>query len=293
MNAYSMTGYGKIDTVYNGLSISVELKTVNNRFLEISTKAPRDLMPFENQFKKQIQKKLQRGSVFFNINITGRSTDNLESVINQDVVKSYLAAGKALESNLALTNDLSLSTLLGLPDVIQGDKGLVVDEDLVKVLSELVDQALDKLVEMRFSEGEHMAKDIIERITLIEENLAWIEENLPSRIGEYQTRLKSRITELLQDVSMDEARFAQEVAYMADKIDISEEIVRFASHNSLFRKALAEKGPHGKKLNFLLQEMGREANTLSTKSHFIEFQHRALKVKEELESIREQVANVE
>ena len=147
MNVNSMTGYGKIDSVLDGMSISIEIRTVNNRFLEVSTKIPRDLYAFENQFKKQIQNRIARGSVFFNIYITGRSVTSEESIINPLALASYLKAAKQIEADMGIKNDLTLSNMLNLPDVIQGDKGQEFSEEQLEVIYKLVDQALDKLIE--------------------------------------------------------------------------------------------------------------------------------------------------
>ncbi len=288
-----MTGYGKVDAEIEGWNLAVELRSVNNRFLEISTKFPREFLPYETRFRQRVQNRLARGSVFFNININGRPLADGAVLFNRETLARYLKASREISAELGIENDLSLSKLLELPDVLSTETTAKPSDTVIQGLESLIETALDQMLDMRLKEGNHMAEDMLKRIQKIEENLAWIEENLSERQKEYTQKLKNRIDELLGEVAIDETRFAQEVAYMADKLDISEEIVRFHSHNKLFRQALEEKGPHGKKLNFLLQEMGREANTLTTKSQFIEFQHRALSLKEELESLREQVANVE
>ena len=293
MKVRSMTGYGKLDDSIDDIPVSIEIRTVNNRYLETSVKLSKELFPFENNLKKAIGNQLNRGSVALNIQL-GEGNSGLASIqCNQEVVSQYLNAAAAISSKHGLDNELTVKDLLHLPEVFSQSSSSPLTEDFYVKLEGLLSKALDKVVEMREAEGENLKVDLEKRIEVIAGELNAIEKGLPERLGDYKARLKEKVTDLLDEFKLDESRLAQEVAYMVDKMDITEELVRFQSHNKLFLDTLAKEGPHGKKLNFLLQEMGREANTLATKSHFVEFQHRALRLKEEIEAMREQVQNIE
>ncbi len=293
MNVRSMTGYGKIDGLITDCPLSTEIRSVNNRYLEISLKVSKELLPYEGQLKKTISQYLTRGSVNLSIQVGANHSGSGQVTWNKEIVAQYLNSGAEICEAHDLKNDLTIKELIQLPDVF----GQQAKEPLTKETFELIKtqliETLKKVVEMREAEGENLNADLRERIAIIDTEIKTIEVGLSQRLGEYKNRLHEKVSALSDEHKLDEARFAQEVAYMVDKMDITEEIVRFHSHNQLFIQTLESKGPHGKKLNFLLQEMGREANTLSTKSHFVEFQHRAIRIKEEIEAMREQVQNIE
>lgn len=287
-----MTGYGKVDEILSEGELSVELKSVNSRYLELSLKIPRELQPYEFELKDLIGKQLRRGSVFcaINLNLNQKSAEGLS--INEEQAVEYIALGKRLSQDMGLL-PLSVADLLKMPDVMNAATKAQLSPELWEKIKSAVLVCIDKVKEMRQAEGANLAEDLRQRLARIESALTEVEAHLPNRLSEHQEKLRQRLQKLLGEYQLDEQRLYQEVAVLVDKMDITEEIVRFRSHNQLFLQTLEADGPHGKKLNFLLQEMGREANTLGTKSLYAELQHIAISLKEEIETIREQVQNLE
>ena len=296
MPLISMTGFGKSEGSLLGTEISVEVKSVNGRHLEVSMRMPRDIQSFEYKFKQVVQQYLQRGSINLNINF-GSSQENqaIPNGVNMSFLKKYVELSQQIQKDFPeITGNLDINRVLTHPEVLNSDKTTINWDEHLNELCEIIGAALKNLIQMRSEEGLNLEKDIHARIEQISSWLDQIEVLLPTRLKDYQDRLHERINQLIVDFGqVDPMRLHQEVAYMADRMDITEEIVRFRSHNEIFVKTLKQAGPHGKRLNFLLQEMGREANTLTTKSHFVEIQHLAVSIKEELETLREQIANIE
>lgn len=288
----SMTGFGRIETKAEEGEWSVEIKSVNNRYLEYSLKIPRELQAFEFELKDLISKHLRRGSVFcaIQLNLAQASGEVLQ--LNEELAAGYLALSADLVQKHGLS-PLSSAELLRMPDVLGLPSKSGVDADLWEKIKLSVVQCLEQVKTMRCAEGENLAEDLRQRLGAIASHLDQVELHLPQRQNEHQEKMRQRLQKLLGEYELDEQRLYQEVAVLADKMDITEEIVRFRSHNQLFLQTLQSEGPHGKKLNFLLQEMGREANTLGTKSLYAELQHIAIALKEEIETIREQVQNLE
>lgn len=288
----SMTGYGRVEEMWQEGELSVEIKSVNSRYLEFSLKIPRELQAYEFELKDLVGKTLRRGSVFcaIQLNLTQKSEESLQ--INQELAQEYLDLSARMHQAQGLA-PLSVAELLRMPDVIAQAPKAQVDAQLWEKIKSVIVRCLEQVSSMRQAEGQNLAEDLRARLDHINDLLNQVETHLPQRLAEHQDKMRQRLQKLLGEYSLDEQRLFQEVAVLADKMDITEEIVRFRSHNQLFLKTLAEEGPHGKKLNFLLQEMGREANTLGTKSLYAELQHIAISLKEEIETIREQVQNLE
>lgn len=289
----SMTGFGKADARFQGVDISVELKTVNNRYLETTLRLPRELSEWELEYKEQIQSTLSRGSVYCNINIHGLSSSSIPIGIHTETLNAYIKVAKDLTKVDGVSGDLDVNKLIQMNELVQFAKQSEDLEPLSKKVALVLNKALKSVINMRNDEGKNLRVDLENRIKTIKTYLQKIGELLPQRQTEVNEKIAKRIKKLLGDHEIDETRLIQETSLLADKMDVTEEIVRFHSHNLLFINTMKLKEPVGKKLNFLLQEMSREANTLATKSHFSEMQHLSVGLKEEIEIIREQVQNIE
>lgn len=290
---YSMTGFGKADARFRGIDISVEIKTVNNRYLETTLRIPRELSEWELEYKEQIQMALPRGSVYCTINLQGLAATALPTGIHQETLDAYIKVSELMKTNPGVNGDLDVNKLIQMNEIIQFSKK---DEDLTplaKKVALVLNKALKSVISMRKDEGKNLKIDLENRIKTIKTTLEAISLALPERQKELTEKISTRVQKLMEDKELDESRLIQEASILADKMDVTEEIVRFNSHNQLFLSTLKLKTPVGKKLNFLLQEMGREANTLATKSQYSEMQHLAVSLKEEIEIIREQVQNIQ
>ncbi|MGL1936665.1 MAG: YicC family protein [Fibrobacterales bacterium] len=292
MALQSMTGFGKSETRYKDMEISLELKSVNNRYLESNLRIPRTLSPYENEFKKLIQQKLIRGSVSLSINISSETPSLIPAGYNKALVKSYLKIATDIQKAHKIPGEVTIDQILQLQDLITYSKTELNGDLLAKQVKKQLNEALKQLIEMRSAEGDNLKKDILARIDLMDSTLKEIKKLTPKRAKDTRDKLLKRVEELMGKATLDENRLIQEISIIADKIDVTEEIVRFESHIKAFKSALKSNGPHGKKLNFLLQELLREANTLGTKSNFPEMSHRTVILKEEIETIKEQVLNI-
>ena len=289
----SMTGYGAADLERDGQRLSAEIRSVNHRYCEVSLRAPKLVGLFEDQIRQLIAERFSRGK--FNITITwGGANDSGEVLkINEEVTDRYVALLEQLRQRYKLDVGLDVRTLATLPDVFTWEHTALSDEQTWTLLKSVIESCCDNMNAMKAREGEALARDLAQRLQLIRENLDRVAERAPYRPIEAKEKLETRIKTLLDDVEVDPVRIAQEIAFLADRLDCTEECVRLAAHLDQFRH-LAE-GPEqaGRKLNFLLQEMGREANTIGSKANDVEIAHAVVVIKEELERLREQVQNVE
>lgn len=290
----SMTGYGRGSAIGDDFSVSVDLKTVNNRFLDIHLRLGGELSPLEPAIKRQISSRLSRGRV--DVTISFEKTSQTAYELNRPLIAGYVDALRALQSEFSIAGELDINVLARLPGALQPARdGL--SADVAPGLERAVAGALDELERMRAQEGEALQQEMAERIDKIERLVPIIESAAAGLVDAYQVRLQKRIGELLnrngQLVEVDQGRLAQEVAYLSDRSDISEEMVRLRSHLSQFRDALSSTSETGKMLDFLLQELNREANTTLSKSTDLTIKEAALAIKAEVEKIREQVQNVE
>ena len=289
----SMTGYGKGEYAEGGLELTCEIKTVNNRYLDVSIKAPRIFAAYEDVVRNTIRKKLTRGHA--DVYISLKDKREKESTLAPDLAlaASYVAAAKALrEAFPDLPNDVTLSSVLRYPEVLKQEDSVTLDEEMTNALDVALNMALDKLNEMRLVEGEKLKADMLARVATIEGLVNEVETRAPLVAAEYREKLTARVKEYLADVKMDEGRLLTEVAVFTDKSNIDEELTRLHSHIEQFR-SIAQEGIVGRKLDFLVQEFNREANTTCSKSNDVTITRAGLALKNEIEKIREQVQNVE
>ena len=290
----SMTGYGKAMVAGDDFSVSVDLKTVNNRFLDIHLRVGSELASLEPGVKKRITSRLTRGRVDVTISID--RTAQMVYELNRPLIAGYVNALKQLQADFQIGGELDINVLARIPGALQPARN-GIDERLIAALDAAVDQALDELERMREQEGEALKKELRDRVQKIESLVPTIEAAAAGLAEAYRVRLQKRIGELLnrggQVVEIDPARLAQEVAYLADRSDVSEEMVRLRSHLTQFQEAIDAPGEAGKMLDFLLQELNREANTTLSKSTDLVIKEAGLAIKAEVEKLREQVQNVE
>lgn len=289
----SMTGYGRVETTGQDRNIVVEFKSVNHRFLEISLRMPQALSPLELEFKKKIGEKIKRGRVEVFIRLEAGSTNAAETIVNLDIARNYFAALQRLKNEFGLTEEIGLKTLVGFRDIFSQPAETEIQPDVLKKIAAALEEALDMLVSMRQEEGLAIYQDMKQRLDLIKGILETINARSPQVILEYQRRLAERIKELTAGCVIDESRLAQEAAILADKSDITEEIVRMRSHIGQFVTLLQSAEAEGKKIDFLLQEMNREINTIGSKSNDAEIARQVIEAKSELGKLREQAQNIE
>jgi uncharacterized protein (TIGR00255 family) len=287
----SMTGFGSAEGDVGGVRVSVEIRSVNHRFFNPSIKLPSDLAKWEGEVREAMRKSVARGHVSLFARVERREADG--GRIDEDQFRAYVEQIRKLQDQLVLGSIVDVGAILRLPNVIA-----VKDDDVAGTSSELVaivDRALVALDQMRTAEGARLATYLEDRLANIEQSVDRIASRAPSRLIEQRDRLRAAVRELTEGVAVDEQRLAQEVAILADKLDVSEEVSRFHSHFSAFRATLASPTPDGvgKRLGFLLQELLREANTTGSKANDAGMLQDVILIKEELERIREQVENLE
>lgn len=290
----SMTGYGKAEYSQDGITLTVEIKTVNNRFLDIIPKYPRAFVSLDDLIRKTVQRKIKRGRVelfvtYQNVNESGKTL-----VVDKSLAEQYVKLAQDFASDYSLPNDFSVTFLMRSPDVVTEQMTTTDDGDfLTEILESTLVGALDKLIEMRAVEGDKLEKDLLSRASTVETLVGEIESRAPAIKCEYQTRLQTKMEEILGDVKFDETRLLQEVAIFADKSNIDEEITRLKSHVAQLRDICSKGIDVGKKLDFLMQEFNRETNTVCSKSNDLEITRLGLALKNEIEKMREQVQNIE
>ena len=289
----SMTGYGKGEYAEGGLELTCEIKTVNNRYLDVSIKAPRIFAAYEDVVRNTIRKKLTRGHADVFISFKDKRERPTALAVDLALAGSYVAAAKALKEAFPhLTDDVTLSSVLRYPDVLKQEDSQSLDEEMTKALDVALNMALDKLNEMRFVEGEKLKADMLARVDTIEGIVGEISQRAPLISQEYREKLTNRVKEYLDGANIEESRLLTEVAVFTDKSNIDEELTRLRSHIEQFR-AIAQEGIVGRKLDFLVQEFNREANTTCSKSNDVAITRAGLNLKNEIEKIREQVQNLE
>ena len=289
----SMTGYGRGEAASAAFSCVVELRSVNHRYFEFSSRVPRGYAFLEERLKGLCQQRISRGKVELYLTIDLNESDDISVEINDSLAKSYVNAIKELGETYGLNADLSAVTLSRYPDLFSVKKQ-VVDEDAVfAVVKEATESAIDSFINMRKIEGEKLYDDIKSRVDFILDKVALVEERSPETVKTYQTKLETRIRELLEDKTVDEARLLTEAAIFADKVAVAEETVRLRSHIKQLCDLINSDIAVGRKLDFIVQEMNREANTIGSKAQDIEIAHTVVDIKAEIEKIREQIQNVE
>lgn len=290
----SMTGYGRGEACAEGRRFTVELKSVNNRFCEVILRQPRSLAQIEDKIKRRIQDQVTRGRVdgYISIEETGEVTPAVK--VDKAMAVAYYKSMEDLKESLAIAGEISLKDLLSLPNVISLEQPEENVEQWVAAIEQACDDALAGLVTMRQNEGTRLKADIRQRAGLIRELvLGQVAARAPLVVEEYRAKLTQRLAEWLEDGTVDESRLAAEVAIFADRADISEEIVRLNSHLEQLEQILSAGGAVGRKLDFLVQEMNREINTIGSKANDLVITNAVVNAKSELEKIREQVQNIE
>ena len=289
----SMTGYGKGVYDDNEIELTCEIKTVNNRYLDISIKSPRVFSSCEDVIRKIVKEKLTRGHADLYISLKDKREKEVSLVVDTALARSYFQVAQTLKAEIPeLPDDLTLTSVLRYPDVLKQDDSVVLDEPLVNALKSALNSALDNLNAMRLIEGEKLKVDMLSRVAFIEKTVEEITERAPSIAKEYKDKLTARVAEYLNGAGIDESRLLTEVAVFTDKSNIDEELTRLRSHISQFRD-ICKESVVGRKLDFLVQEFNREANTTCSKSNDVTITRLGLALKNEIEKIREQVQNLE
>ncbi len=288
-----MTGFGKAEKNSGDISVAVEISSVNGRFLDLKMKTPRYLNEFEPEIRKIAQKYTTRGRVSMNVNVERITVSDSSVTIDFDLAKAYLEAAGKLAEDHGIESGVDAKSLLTLPDVIVRGESEFDNELLLPVLKEAIETAFKAHTVMRENEGEAIGADMKSRLATIENVVVDIDARAPEAVSANAERLRSKIEKLLGKENFDENRFTMELSLYADRVDITEEIVRLKSHCNQFSAELTGKKSSGKRLSFLLQEMNREANTIASKSSNADIAQLVVTIKEELEKLREQADNVE
>ena len=289
----SMTGFGRSEIVKGNRKISVEIKSVNHRYLEAGIKMPKKLNVFESRMRDLLKKYATRGKIDIFINYEDDSESQVNLKFNQNIADEYMAIFNNMSEKYNLKNDMTVGGLARFPEVITMDEVQEDEEELWHFMEEAMKAALEQFVNTRILEGENLKKDLLGKLDHMEELVAFVEKRSPEIMKEYRSKLESKVKELLGDTTIDESRIATEVIIYADKICVDEETVRLRSHIEHARKCLNEDGGIGRKMDFIAQEMNREANTTLSKANDIEISNAAIDLKTEIEKVREQIQNIE
>ena len=289
-----MTGFSRHENQNENLTCKVEIRSVNNRFIDINTRLPKSLAPLELPLKKMVKSKCARGSFDISIAIekNGDSEANLEVAPNLPLATEYLNAFKNIQEGLGLKGEIDINTILSQRDVVKPELKKVEDSS-EEIVLQTVDKTLTDLVKMREEEGKNLEKDILNQISTIKAMGKLISTKQSITVQEFQDKLKEKIQTLTTGIEIDPARIAQESALLADRCDVTEELVRLESHLDQFNKLVASHEPQGRKLEFLTQEINREVNTMGSKTIDLEVSKAVIEMKSCLEKIREQLANIE
>ncbi len=289
----SMTGFGRCEKITPEYKISVEMKAVNHRYLDLSIKMPKKFNYFEAGIRTLLKKHMQRGKVDIFINYEDYTENKLCLKYNEALAAEYMDCFKKMEERFGIPNDIKTSALARMPEVLTMEEVSEDEESIWKLLSQAAEEAAAQFVESRITEGENLKKDLLGKLDHMLELVAYIEERSPQIMTEYRERLEEKVRELLGTSSIDEGRIVTEVTIFADKICVDEETVRLRSHIEHTKSELLAGGSVGRKLDFLAQEMNREANTILSKANDLEVSERAIALKTEIEKVREQIQNIE
>jgi uncharacterized protein (TIGR00255 family) len=289
----SMTGYGRCEYQDSNIRMTVELKSVNHRYCEVFIRMPRQLGCFEDRIRSLITGRISRGKIDVFLNWDNIGEQAKEVVLDEGLAKAYYDAVVKISAKLGLRDDIYSSTLAKFPDILKVERKDEDDEAVWTVLRAAVNDAIDRLIVMRKKEGEKLQKSLSDILCIIESHVSFLETREPVVVHEYRDKLSARIQELMENNIVDETRIAMEVAIFADRCGINEELVRLKSHISQFRDIMKMDGPVGKKMDFLLQEMNREVNTIGSKANDLEITKYVVELKSEIEKVREQIQNIE
>ena len=289
----SMTGYGRAEDTLNGCTITVELRSVNNRYLDCNVRMPRLYLFAEETIKSRVQNTISRGKVDVFVTLDSTGGEQVQVSVNQPLADGYYAALTQLAERYGLSKDISVSLLSRFPDVLLAEKAEEDVEQRAQDICSVLDRALADFDQMRTREGARLEADVLSRAARIEELVGKVEERSPQTVAEYRAKLEARMNEVLSNTQLDPARILTEAAIFADKVAVDEETVRLRSHIGQLRHMLEQGGATGRKLDFLIQEFNREANTIGSKCSDIEIARHVVDIKAEIEKIREQVQNIE
>ncbi len=289
----SMTGYGRAEKAFDKYDISVELRSVNHRYFEFSIRAPRQYAFLEDKLKKLCQSRISRGKVDMFLSIVSHDTDGVEVAVNHPLAKGYIDALSEIADTYGIPNGVSAETLGRFSDIFVVNRVAVDEEELWSNVSDVAGTAIDAFLEMRRREGEKLREDVLEHANNILGLVAEIEAESPNTVAAYRERLEEKMRELLGNAQVDEQRLLTETAIFADKIAVDEETVRLRSHFKQLNEMLSSGNAVGRNIDFLIQEMNREANTIGSKSQNVKIAHTVVSIKSEIEKIREQIQNIE
>lgn len=289
----SMTGFGRCEVLKDSRKFTVELKSVNHRYLDVNIRMPKKLNFFETSIRTLLKSYADRGKVDIFITYEDLSQSQVSVKYNAALAAEYLKYLNQMAEEFSLDNDVRVSTLSRYPEVFTMEECSEDEDELWNGLKEALEGAFSQFVEMRTKEGERLKEDILLKLDLLSEQIRFIEERSPQIIAEYRTKLEEKMRELLEDTQIDDNRIAAEVILFADKICTDEEVVRLKSHIQHMKETLEESNGIGRKLDFISQEMNREANTILSKANDLDISNRAISLKTEIEKIREQIQNIE
>ncbi|NLL80208.1 MAG: YicC family protein [Clostridiales bacterium] len=289
----SMTGFGRCEISEADRKFTVEMKSVNHRYLDVNIKMPKKLNFFESAIRNLLKEYMQRGKVDLFISYEDRTENNVCIRYNKDTAQEYLNYLNQMAEDFSLDNDVRVSTLSRYPEVFSMEEQGIDEEGIWKTLEKALRGAAEGFVETRITEGEHLRDDLIGKLDGMLKLVDFISERSPQIIAEYKQKLEEKVKELLEDAKVDENRLLMEVTLFADKVCVDEEIVRLRSHIETTKQTLMEGGGIGRKLDFIAQEMNREANTILSKANDLEVSNCAISLKTEIEKVREQIQNIE
>ena len=289
----SMTGFGRCELVRDSRKFTVEVKSVNHRYLDVNIRMPKKLNFFESSIRSLLKQYAARGKVDLFISYEDFAQNQVSLKYNEALAAEYLDCFRKMEEQFGLENDIRVSALSRYPEVITMEEQAVDEEELWSLLKETLEGAFTQFVETRITEGENLKKDLLEKLDGILEDVEAIEKRSPEIVQEYREKLEEKVQELLGDTQIDENRLATEIVLFADKICTDEELVRLRSHVLHMKATLDEESGIGRKLDFIAQEMNREANTILSKANDLDVSNHAINLKTEIEKIREQIQNIE
>ena len=289
----SMTGFGRCEVSENDRKFTVEMKSVNHRYLDVNIKMPKKLNFFESAIRALLKDYIQRGKVDIFITYEDMTENNVSIKYNKDIAAEYLNYLREMAEEFGLDNDIRVSTLSRYPEVLTMEEQNIDEEGIWKTLEKAIRGAAEGFVETRIKEGENLRSDLISKLDGMLAHVDFIQERSPQIIAEYKQKLEDKVKDLLADVKVDENRLLMEVTIFADKVCVDEEIVRLRSHVETTKATLQAGGSMGRKLDFIAQEMNREANTILSKANDLEISNRAIELKTEIEKVREQIQNIE
>ena len=289
----SMTGFGRCEVSENDRKFTVEMKSVNHRYLDVNIKMPKKLNFFESAIRALLKDYIQRGKVDVFITYEDMTENNVSIKYNKDIAGEYLKYLREMAEEFGLDDDIRVSTLSRYPEVLTMEEQTIDEEGIWKTLEKAIKGAAEGFVETRIKEGENLRIDLISKLDGMLSHVDFIQERSPQIIAEYKQKLEDKVKDLLADVKVDENRLLMEVTIFADKVCVDEEIVRLKSHIETTKATLQAGGSMGRKLDFIAQEMNREANTILSKANDLEISNRAIELKTEIEKVREQIQNIE